>query len=109
MFCVSGPMACREIARAPFYFETKKLKNMATSNAVKAKRNVARKALPIKELEKVWITTAEATEWLNCTRDFLEELRSNAEVVWARIGGKVYYEVASILLMFERHKVKAKA
>lgn len=82
---------------------------MSTSNAVKAKKNVTRKALPIAELEKVWITTAEATAWLDCTRDFLDDLRENAEVVWYKIGGKVYYEVASIYRMFERHKVKAKA
>lgn len=92
----------------PFLFETKKLKNMATSNAVKAKKNVARKTLPVKELEKVWITTAEACDWLSCTRNLLDDLRENAEVAYAKIGGKVYYEVASIHLMFQRHRVGAK-
>lgn len=81
---------------------------MATSDAVKAKRNVARKALPITELEKVWITTAEACAWLSCTRNMLDDLRENAEVAYAKIGGKVYYEVASIHRMFQRHRVGAK-
>lgn len=69
---------------------------------------LARKTLPIRELEKVWITTAEACELMNCTRNFLEDLRDNAELAWAKVAGKIYYEVASIQRMFERHKVQAK-
>lgn len=81
---------------------------MATSNDVKCKKMLARKTLPIRELEKVWITTAEACELMNCTRNFLEDLRDNAELAWAKVAGKIYYEVASIQRMFERHKVQAK-
>ena len=82
---------------------------MATSNEVKCKRAMARKTLPIRELEKVWITTEEACDLMNCSRGFLEDLRDDAEVAWARVAGKVYYEVASIHRMFERHRVQAKA
>ena len=81
---------------------------MATSDGVRCKKAMARKTLPIRELEKVWITTAEACELMNCSRDFLEDLRDNAEVAWAKIAGKCYYEYASIMRMFERHKVQAK-
>ena len=81
---------------------------MATSNDVKCKKAMARKVLPIRELEKVWLSNAEACALLDCSRDFLEDLRDNAEVVWAKIAGKCYYEYASILRMFERHKVQAK-
>ena len=82
---------------------------MATSNEVKCKRALRRKTLPIRELEKVWISNNEACELLDCTRDFMEKLRDNAEVAWAKIGGKCYYELASIQRMFERHRVTAKA
>ena len=82
---------------------------MATSNEVKCKKAMARKTLPIRELEKVWITNDEACELMNCTRDFLEALRDEAEIAWAKIGNRCYYEVASIQRMFERHKVQAKA
>ena len=81
---------------------------MATSNEVKCKKAMARKTLPIRELEKVWITSEEACELMNCSRGFLEDLRDNAEVAWAKIAGKCYYEYASIIRMFERHKVQAK-
>ena len=80
-----------------------------TSNEVKCKKAMARKALPVKELEKLWITGAEACELLGCSRDFLERLRDNAEIAFAKIGGTYYHEVASIHRMFERHKVQAKA
>ena len=82
---------------------------MATSNEVKCKRAMARKTLPIRELEKVWITTEEACNLMDCSRGFLEDLRDEAEVSWARVAGKIYYEVASIHRMFERHRVQAKA
>ncbi len=81
---------------------------MATSNDVKCKRSQARKALPIRELEKVWLSNNEACALLDCSRDFLEELRDNAEVAWAKIAGKCYYDYASIMRMFERHRVQAK-
>ena len=82
---------------------------MATSNEVRCKKAVARKTLPIRELEKVWITNDEACELMSCSREFLEGLRDEAEIAWAKIGGRVYYEVASIHRMFERHRVQAKA
>lgn len=82
---------------------------MSTSNTVKCKNAIARKTMPIRELEKLWITTDEACTLLDCTRNFLEDLRDEAEVAWAKIGGKCYYEYASIIRMFERNRVPAKA
>lgn len=79
-----------------------------TSNEVKCKKAMARKVMPIRELEKVWLSNSEACALLDCSREYLEGLRDNAEVAWAKIAGKCYYEYASILRMFERHKVKAK-
>ena len=79
-----------------------------TSNEVKCKKALSRKALPIRELEKVWLSNNEACALLDCSRDFLEDLRDNAEVAWAKIAGKCYYELASINRMFDRHRVQAK-
>ena len=81
---------------------------MATSDTVRCKKATQRKVLPIKELEKTWITNDEACGLLNCSRDFLEGLRDDAEISFARIGGRCYYELASIYRMFDRHKVCAK-
>lgn len=81
---------------------------MATSDAVRCKNAMKRKVLPVKELEKVWITGAEAQKLLSCSRDFLERLRENAEISFAKIGGRYYHDLASIYLMFERHRVPCK-
>ena len=78
---------------------------MATSDGVKCKRALARKTLPIRELEKVWLTSAEVKAWLNCSDEFLTRLREEAKIAYALIGGKYYHESASILKMFERNKV----
>lgn len=82
---------------------------MATSDKVKCENALKRKTLPVKELEKLWITGAEACALLGCSRDFLERLRENAEIRFAKIGGAYYHEVASIHRMFERHAVAAKS
>lgn len=78
---------------------------MATSNEVKCKQAMKRKTLPIRELEKVWLTSAEVRAWLSCSDEFLSDLRNNSEITFAQIGGKYYHETASILRMFDRKKV----
>lgn len=80
---------------------------MATSDYVKCKKALERKKLPIRELEKVWLTSAEVKAWLNCSDEFLTKLRDEAKIAYAQIGGKFYHESASILLMFEKYKVPA--
>lgn len=81
---------------------------MAQSTEVRCKKALQRKALPVEVLRRTWITGAEAEEYLGCSRNFLEKLRDNAEITWAKIGGMYYHELASIELMFDRHKVAAK-
>lgn len=105
VFALGRP--CREIVLALFLKFDKKI--MATSDKVKCENALKRKTLPVKELEKLWITGAEACALLGCSRDFLERLRENAEIRFAKIGGAYYHEVASIHRMFERHAVAAKS
>lgn len=80
---------------------------MATSVTVRCKKE-RKGATAIKELEKVWLSSAEVRAWLDCSDEFLSKLRDNAEIVFAQIGGKFYHEAASILKMFEKHKVTSK-
>ena len=79
------------------------------SDTTRCKKAMQRKTLPIKELEKIWLTSDEACALLNCKRDFLENLRNAAEISFAKVGGKYYHDLASIHLMFERHRIPAKA
>lgn len=80
---------------------------MATSNQTKCKRAVARKSLPIRELEKVWLSSSETKAFLDCSDEFLTRLREEAKIAYAMIGGKYYHELASILRMFEKNKIPA--
>lgn len=81
---------------------------MATSDLVKCKNAQKRKALPIRELEKVWLSSAEVRAWLDCSDEFLARLREEAKIAYALIGGKYYHECASILRMFEKFKVPSR-
>ena len=81
---------------------------MATSDLVKCKKAQKRKALPIRELEKVWLSSAEVRAWLDCSDEFLARLREEAKIAYALIGGKYYHECASILRMFEKFKVPSR-
>lgn len=94
---------CREIAAGSLLKIFIKMK----SNDVKCREAMRRKTLPIRELEKVWLTSAEVKAWLDCSDEFLAKLREEAKIAYAQIGGKFYHESASILLMFEKYKVPA--
>lgn len=77
------------------------------SNDVKCREAMRRKTLPIRELEKVWLTSAEVKAWLDCSDEFLAKLRETAQIAYAVIGGKFYHESASIIRMFEKNKIQA--
>ena len=77
------------------------------SNDVKCRGAMRRKTLPIRELEKVWLTSAEVKAWLDCSDEFLSKLRETAQIAYAVIGGKFYHESASIIRMFEKNKIQA--
>jgi excisionase family DNA binding protein len=63
----------------------------------------------VEPIKKKWLTTQEACEYLGgCSRDFLENLRENAEITFAQVGRMYFHELASIDRMFERHKVVSK-
>lgn len=81
---------------------------MATNNIVKCKNAQKRKKLPIRELEKVWLTSSEVKAWLDCSDEYLSRLREESKIAYALIGGKYYHECASILRMFERNKIPSR-
>lgn len=77
-----------------------------TSNETKCKK-AQQKKRTVRELEKLWITSAEAREYLDCSDEYLSKLRDEARISFARIGGRYYHEVASIVRMFEFNKTAA--
>lgn len=56
-----------------------------------------------------WLSTAEVCSYLGgCSRDFVENLRENAEITFSKVGKMYFHELASIDRMLERHKVASK-
>lgn len=60
----------------------------------------------VEEVKKTWLSKDEAMAYLGCSADFLQTLRDNALVSFARFGNKMYwYELASIDRFLQKNKV----
>ena len=56
-------------------------------------------------VEKLWLSTREAMEYLDCSRDFLEEtLRTYPGLNVYKLGRSVYYEKASIDMLMRKNR-----
>lgn len=55
------------------------------------------------DVPKRWLSGAEACAYLDCSLDFLEKLRRDAEVSFSRYGRKIWYSVASLDSFVDRH------
>lgn len=59
----------------------------------------------VKEVEKTWLSAREAKAYLDCSDDFLQTLRDEAAISFSRIGGKYFYNLASIEKLILKNKV----
>lgn len=58
----------------------------------------------VARVEKVWLSTREAMEYLDCSRDFLESLRAYPGLNVYKLGRSVYYEKASIDMLMRKNR-----
>ena len=58
----------------------------------------------VARVEKLWLSTREAMEYLDCSRDFLETLRTYPGLNVYKLGRLVYYEKASIDLVMRKNR-----
>ena len=58
----------------------------------------------VARVEKVWLSTREAMAYLDCSRDFLETLRTYPGLNVYKLGRSVYYEKASIDLVMRKNR-----
>ena len=58
----------------------------------------------VARVEKVWLSTREAMAYLDCSRDFLETLRTYPGLNVYKLGRSVYYEKASIDLLMRKNR-----
>ena len=65
-----------------------------------------RKTGKVTHIEKVWLSAKEARAYLDCGDTFLQKLRDNAEISFAKYGSKVYwYDRTSIDRFIQRNKI----
>lgn len=63
-----------------------------------------RTTVKVEPVTKKWLNKEEAKNYLGCSDDFLQKLRDEAQVTFARYGNKMYwYELASIEKFLQSH------
>lgn len=65
----------------------------------------ARKVVDVIRIEKKWLSSSEAKTYLDCSDNFLQKLREEAQISFSRFGGKFWYELNSIEKFIQKHKV----
>ena len=58
----------------------------------------------VARVEKLWLSTREAMAYLDCSRDFLETLRTYPGLNVYTLGRSVYYEKASIDMLMRKNR-----
>ena len=59
----------------------------------------------VEPVPKLWLSKDEAMAYLDCSKDYLDKLRNNAEVSFAQQGKMIWYTVESINRFLNRNKV----
>lgn len=52
-----------------------------------------------------WLTTERACDYLGVSRDFLDNLRDNAEIAFYKVGRTIFYSVTDIDRLILKNKV----
>lgn len=59
----------------------------------------------VESVSKMWLSTREATLYMDCSLDFLETLRNEGEVSFSQYKKKIWYNLQSINRFLEKNKV----
>lgn len=59
----------------------------------------------VEPIHKTWLSSREAKAYLDCSDEFLMMLRNDAKISFSRIGGKYFYNLASIEKLMVKNKV----
>lgn len=59
----------------------------------------------IMPIQKTWLSSRETKEYLDCSDDFLQKLRDDAQLSFSQIRGKYYYSIESINKMMIKNKI----
>lgn len=59
----------------------------------------------VQEIPKTWLSSREARAYLDCSDDFLQSLRDEAQISFSRVRNKYYYELKSLERLIIKNKV----
>lgn len=60
--------------------------------------------MQVQPVQKRWLNKEEAMKYLGCSADFLQTLREEAQITFARYGSKMYwYELSSLDRFLQKH------
>lgn len=59
----------------------------------------------VKEIEKIWLSNAEAQRYLGMSAGFFKHLRENGTLPYYKLGQSVFYRKADIDRLLERNNV----
>lgn len=59
----------------------------------------------VEPVQKMWLSAREAKAYLDCSDDFLQKLRDEAQLSFSKIGGKYFYELKSIERLLIKNKI----
>ncbi|MEG1861214.1 MAG: helix-turn-helix domain-containing protein [Bacteroidaceae bacterium] len=59
----------------------------------------------VQDVPKTWLSASEAKKFLGCSDKYLQKLRDNAKVSFARDGKMIFYNLHSIELFLNKIKV----
>lgn len=59
----------------------------------------------VESVQKLWLNKDEAMAYLECSVDYLDKLRNNAQVSFAKDGKMIWYNLESINRFLNRMKV----
>ena len=59
----------------------------------------------VEPVHKVWLSKKEAMAYLDCSSDFLDNIRNKALVSFSQVGKMIWYDLKSINRFLERNRV----
>lgn len=65
----------------------------------------ARTICRVEPVQKKWLSSKEAQNYLGCGDDYLRRIRERGEVVFCQDGRKTWYDIASIDRFMKRIRV----
>lgn len=59
----------------------------------------------VEPIQKMWLSKNEAMAYLDCSADYLQDLRNSAQISFSQVGKMIWYDLKSINRFLEKNRV----